>query len=380
MARKKKLLFLIESMMVGGAEKVLISLVNNLSPSKYDVTVVTIFRKSVYDGYDCTFEEPLKSHVHYKYLIDNTNKFKYRLFNFLYSKLNKRLFHQLFLGSGYDTEIAWYEGLPTTFIAHSSNKRSRKLAWLHYGAGFLKITDKERFEFQNEYSQFDVIVGVSKGVVENFKNRICSKMNVVVCNNIIEDECVRKRSLERCSEDLCVDNDDSRVNFVCVGRLAEVKGYDRLLRIAVRLKSERFRFHIDIVGEGLLREDLQSYINCNELSDYVTLRGNKDNPYPYVRHADWLVCSSYAEGLSTVIIESLIIGTPVISTDCSGTDELLGNSEYGIRCENSEKGLYEAIKSVLTDDSLYVRYKIKAEERGRGFNKEHLLHETEKIL
>ena len=126
--------------------------------------------------------------------------------------------------------------------------------------------------------------------------------------------------------------------------------------------------------------DLLSYINCNELSDYVTLWGNKANPYPYVRSADWFVCSSYAEGLSTVIIESLIIGTPVISTDCSGTDELLGNSEYGIRCENSEKGLYEAIKSVLTDDSLYVKYKIKAEERGQGFNKEQLLHETEKIL
>ena len=83
MARKKKLLFLIESMMVGGAERVLISLVNNLSPSQYDVTVVSVFRKSVYEGYDCTFEDSLKSHVHYKYLIDNTNKYKYKLFNFL---------------------------------------------------------------------------------------------------------------------------------------------------------------------------------------------------------------------------------------------------------------------------------------------------------
>ena len=168
--------------------------------------------------------------------------------------------------------------------------------------------------------------------------------------------------------------------FVCVGRLSEVKGYDRLLNIAVRLKSEGFRFRIDIVGDGLLRKELQSYINSNELDDCVTLCGNKDNPYPYIKHADWLVCASYAEGFSSVITEALIIGTPVISTDCSGTDELLGNSEYGIRCENSENGLYEAMKSVLTDDSLYIKYKKKAAEGGRRFNKEQLLQEIEQIL
>ena len=70
----------------------------------------------------------------------------------------------------------------------------------------------------------------------------------------------------------------------------------------------------------------------------------------------------------------------MISTDCSGTDELLGNSEYGIRCENSENGLYEAMKSVLTDDSLYVKYKKKTAEGGRRFNKERLLQEIEQIL
>ena len=380
MARKKKLLFLIESMMVGGAERVLISLVNNLSPSQYDVTVVSVFRKSVYEGYDCTFEDSLKSHVHYKYLIDNTNKYKYKLFNFLFNRLNKRIIHRLFVGSEYDTEIAWYEGLPTTFIANSSNKRSRKLAWLHYGAGFRNVTDEERLVFQKVYSRFDVVVGVSKGVVENFKDKIDSKMNVVACYNVIEDESVRKRALEKFTKDSCVNKEGSIVHFVCVGRLSEVKGYDRLLNIAVRLKSEGFRFRIDIVGDGLLRKELQSYINSNELDDCVTLCGNKDNPYPYIKHADWLVCASYAEGFGMAIIEALIIGTPVISTDCSGTDELLGNSEYGIRCENSENGLYEAMKSVLTDDSLYIKYKKKAAEGGRRFNKEQLLQEIEQIL
>lgn len=380
MARKKKLLFLIESMMVGGAERVLISLVNNLSPFQYDVTVVSVFRKSVYEGYDCIFEDSLKSHVHYKYLIDNTNKYKYKLFNFLFNRLNKKIIHRLFVGSEYDTEIAWYEGLPTTFIAHSSNKRSRKLAWLHYGAGFRNVTDEERLVFQKVYSQFDVIIGVSQGVVENFKDKIDSKMNVVACYNVIEDESVRKRALEKFTKDSCVNKEGSIVHFVCVGRLSEVKGYDRLLNIAVRLKSEGFRFRIDIVGDGLLRKELQSYINSNELDDCVTLCGNKDNPYPYIKHADWLVCASYAEGFGMAIIEALIIGTPVISTDCSGTDELLGNSEYGIRCENSENGLYEAMKSVLTDDSLYVKYKKKTAEGGRRFNKERLLQEIEQIL
>lgn len=73
--RKKKVAFYIESMIVGGAEKVLIDLVNNLNPKKYEVTVIALFKKSVYSDYCFQFEDGFLPHVKYKYLIDNTNVF-----------------------------------------------------------------------------------------------------------------------------------------------------------------------------------------------------------------------------------------------------------------------------------------------------------------
>ena len=89
---KKNLLFLIESMIVGGAERVLIDLANNLDPKKYDITVISIFKETVYKDYNSSFSEMLKPHIHKNYLIDNTSKWKYKLFNYSFSKEMVSLF------------------------------------------------------------------------------------------------------------------------------------------------------------------------------------------------------------------------------------------------------------------------------------------------
>lgn len=83
----------------------------------------------------------------------------------------------------------------------------------------------------------------------------------------------------------------------------------------------------------------------NNLTDTFTFLGYRDNPYKYVKKADLYVCSSRREGFSTAVTEALIVGTPVVSTNCSGAYELLGkNNEYGIVTENNEDALYEGIK------------------------------------
>ena len=165
-------MFMVESMMVGGAERVLINLVNSLDPNKYDITVITVFKNGVYPGYPCVFKDAWAPHVKYKYLIDNSNPVKYRFFNVAFNRVSKKLLHQLLIGDAYDVEVAWYEGLPTTFLAHSSNRRSRKLAWLHYGDGFAHLSPRQKETFLQEYRQYDEIVGVSDGVCRNFQERL----------------------------------------------------------------------------------------------------------------------------------------------------------------------------------------------------------------
>lgn len=107
--------------------------------------------------------------------------------------------------------------------------------------------------------------------------------------------------------------------------------------------------------------------------------GYRDNPYKYVANCDLYVCSSRREGFSTAVTESLIVGTPVISTDCSGAKEMLGeNNEYGLVVENNEVALYKGLKYILDTPQWINHYKKKAAERGKYFNKSNTVSEVEK--
>ena len=78
--------------------------------------------------------------------------------------------------------------------------------------------------------------------------------------------------------------------------------------------------------------------------------GYKENPYKYLKNSDLFVCSSYFEGFSTAVTESIIVGTPVVTTNCSGMKEMLGkNNEYGIVVDNKEEALYKELKKILSD-------------------------------
>lgn len=375
MLGKKRLLFLIESMVVGGAERVLINLVNSLDAAKYDVTVMSVFKQSIYENYRCTFTDSLDPHVKYKYLIDNSNPLKYKAFNYAFYHGNKRLLHQLLIGSSYDVEIAWYEGMPTTFLAHSSNRHSRKLAWLHYGDGFANLSVAQRDTYLREYRQYDTIVGVSNGVCRNFQERLAKDFPLTTCYNILDDKEIL------CKANAFTVERETPLTFVSVGRLIPVKGYDRLINACARLKQEGHDFRLWLIGEGSEHEALQQQILQNRLEKEVRLFGNQDNPYPYMKAADWFVSSSLAEGFSTVLTEACIIGTPIISTRCLGTAELLGeNGEFGLMTENAEEPLYQAMKHVLIHSDLRADYSARIRQRRAIFQKEELVRAVEAIL
>lgn len=122
-------------------------------------------------------------------------------------------------------------------------------------------------------------------------------------------------------------------------------------------------------------------IKEQNLERYVTLVGYKTNPYKYVKSCDLFVCSSYSEGFSTAVTESLIVGTLVVTTLCSGMEELLGyNNEYGIITDNNDDALYGGIKSLVEDLDLLKKYREKATERGNQLCNENNAIKVEKLL
>lgn len=348
---KKKILFLIESFIVGGAEKVLIDIVNHLNPNKYDITVCSVFKHSVYKGYDKTFEKPFKDHINYKYLINNKFHWLYLIFNFLLARF-PNIIYQLLIGDKYDTVIAFYEGLPTYWIANAKLKKGKKIAWLHtstqlsqQGKSFLELEKQHKY-----YTEFEKIVAVSQGVADSFTTLFNLKDKVTVIYNPINSQTIIEKSLLPSPI-----KKTTNPTFVSIGRMTEAKGYDRWLRILLKLKNKGYKFQSWIIGGGD-RDKYETFVKDNHLTDYIIFLGHQDNPYPYIQQADWIACPSLIEGLSTVVLESLILKKAIITTDCPGMKELLGENQYGIVCDNNEDTITYMTEKVLCIPSLQKQY------------------------
>ena len=157
------------------------------------------------------------------------------------------------------------------------------------------------------------------------------------------------------------------------------KGFSRLMRQCKKLQNEGFCFDFWVVGDGSDMEKLQNYKKELGLENFFFL-GQQENPYKYIYNADMYLCSSYSEGFSMVMMEAVILAKPQISTDVSGAREMLGDSEYGLVVENSEEGIYEGMKKILSDKKLFEHYVKKAEERKNYLDENVIMDQLEDIL
>lgn len=365
----KKVLFLIPNLRGGGAERVLINLVNNISDSKYEVTVLSLFDEGENKKY-------LHQNIKYKYIFKKT----FRGNSYLLNLFPARILYKMFIKDEYDIEIAYLEQLPTKILAGSTNHKAKKIAWLHTDPkNIYELTKsiKGIRDVKWNYQQYDCIVGVSKTAINSLQQMIGMKEKMCVKYNTIETKTIIAKSNEPIID---IKMDKNKFNIITVGRLTKAKGYDRLLRICKKLKDNNLDYHMYILGKGELESNLQKFITNNNLHNNVTLLGFKENPYKYVKNADVFICSSYQEGFSTAVTEALVVGTPIITTLCSGMDEMLHNSKYGLIVDNDELSLYEGLYKLLSDRNLLEHYRNMAIKRGREFSTESTIKEVEDLL
>lgn len=362
-----KLLFFIDTTLSsGGAEKVLRTLVNNMDRRRFDITVMTSWPENA--------KQYLAQGIRYKSLYPSRNRF-WRFVSRLEAALG--LTYRLRMAGDYDLEIAYLEFGPTKILASSTNRRARKLAWVHCQ---LDKMDGDIDALQRKsaawYPKFDKVVCVSNTVRSSFVRMFGKDPESVVLHNVVDSTDILTKAAAPIPD--CLKK--RRLTVVTVGRLYSVKGYDRLLSIHDRLLREDIDHDLWILGEGPLRPELESYIREHDLTDSVRMPGFLPNPYPCISAADVVVCSSLYEGFSTMVTEALILGKPVVTTDCSGMDELLGNNEYGLITENNEESLYLGLKRMLTEPELLLHYADRAEVRGKNFCLENLVRKTEQFF
>ena len=367
---KKKILFLIPNLKHGGAEKVLVNLANNLDQQKYQLTVQTVFDIGVH-------RQSLGSGIRY---IPGW-KHEFRGYSHVLKLLPPRMLYRWLVKEQYDIVISYLEGVTARIVSGCTNPHTQRICWVHTEFSTPKagaVAFRSIHEARQGYGRFHRIVAVSDQVRRGFLENVVHTVPVEVLYNTNETEKILSLSLE----DPPTDVFRPGITHVCaIGRLLPVKGFDRLLNVHRRLMAEGLDHRILILGTGEDQAKLLHAAQQYGLEDSFRLLGFSDNPYKYLSQCDLFVCSSRREGFSTAVTEALVVGTAVVSTDCSGARELLGDhDEYGIVTENSEEGIYQGMKRMLSDPALLVHYKQKAKERGSFFSRTETVRAVEEML
>lgn len=373
----KKILFFLESLSGGGAEKVLSDLVSNLDKAKYDVTVCTVTDGGVYEAKvrtACKYTSFLKSK---NYKAGGFSKLLYWIaIKFIYLFPAKWVY-RCFIHEKYDVEIAFIEGFATKLIA-SANTQSKKIAWVHIDMEKRPYADKSYKSLSAQieaYHKYSKIVCVSNSVKAAFERKFFASKNVIVQYNPVDKEDILRKKKESI--------DISRPKGLLlgtIGRLERSKGFLRLLECVSKLKGEGYSFYLWIIGEGTQRHELEKYIEIHQLSHMIHLLGFQTNPFKYINQCDAFICSSYAEGFSTAATESLLLGKPIFTVDCAGMRELFGEYVCGMIVENSDADLLAMLRKIVSEKVDLNYYSCEAKQRANAFDIKQRIKDIEDLF
>ena len=366
----KKLLFLIPSLSHGGAEKVLVNLVNNFDKTKFDITVQTLFDGGVNRQY-------LKPHINTKAVFKKVFPGNSRII----ARFSPEFLFKHFIKEHYDIIISYLEGPTARIVSGCTDKNTKIVSWIHCRMDTEKagaVGFRNFREAKECYQKFDYIACVSQWVKDSFVKTFQFENPIGVLYNTIETSQIIAKSNDPI-EDIAIDEDV--INIVSVGKIIAVKAFMRLAHIHKKLLDEGINNHVYILGIGDEQPKIEKYLVENNLTGTFTFLGYNTNPYKYVKACDLYVCSSLSEGFSTSVTESLIVGTPVVTTLCSGMQEMFGeNNEYGIVTDNNEDALFEGIRRMLMTPGMLEEYAAKALKRGKEFSAEKTTKAVEEML
>jgi glycosyltransferase involved in cell wall biosynthesis len=314
---KRSILFCMDTMNSGGAEKVLLKILEYLNYDQFQVDLLVIHNYGVY------FDK-IPAQVN-RFTLKEERCYRFKK---------------------YDVEVAFQEGLSTKYIAQRKSD-AIKIAWVHcdflnhhWTTGFYRNTESEAWC----YSQMDRIVCVSQQSLSNF-NPCFPQVQTAkqVIRNLIDRE-----EIMRLGKAAPVQK--NKFTLCCIGRLVESKAYRRLIPILNRLIIEGFDFECWILGEGEQQIEIETLIEQYSLSRVVFLKGFHEIPYPYLEASDLFVLASYTESYSLVLCEALCLGKPILVTQVSGAREIV--DDCGLIVPQDEQSIYEGLKKLIEDKNL----------------------------
>lgn len=369
---KKKLLFVMNNLNCGGAEKALISLLEVMDFSKYEVDLFLFKQEGMfldkvpkevslskepnkYKYFDMPFKLVARDCVRRGDLKTPFIRFRYSLKG-KYSKTESMVKHRAWkhiskvidhVEEEYDAAIGFMEQNPIYFIVDKV-KANKKIGWIHNDYNKLD-TDPE---FDTSYfDQLNHIVTVS-GECEKALHRTFPKHKekVSVIYNIVSPKVIHHLSAERSEYDS--DQAGEAINIVSIGRLHAQKNFELAILSCKELVTRGYNIRWRVIGEGDERKYLTELIHANGLQNHFELLGLRPNPYPYMRHADLYVQTSKYEGKSIAIDEAKILEKPIVVTNFSTARDQMDDGINGLIVEMNAASIADGIEKIITDSHL----------------------------
>lgn len=381
---KKRILFVIESLEVAGAEKSLISLLSLIDYSEYEVDLQLFsyggelenflskevnllepfnymkfttlsLKKAIQEG---IFKLKLRyflSRLKFSFIL-RKGKYDNRAKARLFWEINKNCIEET--KKEYDIAIAYAQGVPTFYVADRV-KAKKKIAWVNVS---YQLEGVEK-EYQREkYKKFNKIVLVSdsaKDIFEEVYPEFKEKFEVIYDIN-------NPKIMEEMSKFGDKLPDKNEIKLLTIGRLANQKGYDIALEACKILKDKGIKFKWYALGKGPLKEELEQKIDELGLKEHFILLGVTPNPYGYIKSADIYVQTSRFEGFGLAIAEARILNVPVVTTEFDAVYNQMVQRKNGIVTQMNAQSVADGIMELIENKELknsIIEY-LKKEKKG----------------
>ena len=372
----KKILFMCINMNIGGTEKALLTMLNEMDRRKYDITLFMLeehggFLNQIPDGVKIMYFKEYKTLKKFinnppqlvaKELIKNRKVISGLsiLFIYIISKLIKdiSIYYKYILrnvdivNDEYDIAIA-YAG-PMDFISYfvtNKIKSKKRIQWIHFD--ITKIGFNINFA-KRIYDKFDKVFVVSnegKDKLINFLPSLKDKTEVFF--NIISCKMIEKMSYE--GEGFSDDFDGTRI--LTVGRLSKEKGQDLIIPVLKKLKENGYKVRWYCIDDGPAKKEYEKLVDKLNIKDDFIFLGSKLNPYTYMKECNIYVQPSKHEGYCITLGEARCFNNPIVTTNFTGANEQIDDEKIGLICDISEWEIYKSIKRLLDDRELYEKLK-----------------------
>ncbi|MGL5384030.1 MAG: glycosyltransferase [Culicoidibacterales bacterium] len=364
----KKILIVMNALIIGGSEKSLVSLLGLIDYTQYEVDLLMLKRGGAFEQYVPEQVNILPVPEYYQWLngaSSNSSVSKQILFwqTRLRTMINLRLnarkkvsinTEQVLYRSQkaifdnvektYDVAIAYSQGMPTYLVADKV-KAKKKIAWIN--CDYQRTMYDKQFD-KIYYDQIEAMVAVSeygKKSIEAVYAEYAKKTKVIL--DVVDPQFIRNLA----NEDLVFTGEKLPV-IVTVARLViHHKGYDLAIQAAANLKAKGYQFKWYVVGEGPDRAEIESLIASYKVEDVFILLGEKHNPYPYMANATLYVQTSVKEGLGLTVVEAKILQKPIVCTNFETAKEIIEDQETGLIVPISVEGITQGIEKYFNDSA-----------------------------